>query len=136
MAEMIMYPLEGIEGTDIIDGDDWIDKLAQGGKEIIPYSPEEAMMELYDLVRIKETGETGQIVEIYRKDDGTISQYLVEKDEQFMDGENDLVCLYPNEIEILMVQEADEELVPYPPEEKGECVFSGDLIPEPDEEGT
>ena len=56
-------------------------------------------MKLYDLVRIKKTGETGQIVEIYHRDDGSVCQYLVEKDEQFMDGENDIVCLHPSEIE-------------------------------------
>ena len=57
-------------------------------------------MELYDLIRIKKTGETGQIVEIYRvKETGKVSQYLIEKDEQYMDGENDILCLDPDEIE-------------------------------------
>ena len=57
-------------------------------------------MELYDLIRIKKTGETGQIVEIYHvKETGEVSQYLVEKDEQYMDGENDILLLYPDEIE-------------------------------------
>lgn len=57
-------------------------------------------MELYDLIRIKKTGETGQIVEIYHdKETGEVSQYLVEKDEQYMDGENDILCMRPDEIE-------------------------------------
>lgn len=56
-------------------------------------------MELYQRVKIKATGETGFVVEISRNEDGTVSQYLVEKDEQFMDGENDIAWLYPEEIE-------------------------------------
>lgn len=56
-------------------------------------------MELYQRLKIKATGETGFVVEISRNDDGTVSQYLVEKDEQFMDGENDIAWLYPEEIE-------------------------------------
>lgn len=58
-------------------------------------------MEIYDLVRIKETGETGQIVEISRnKEDNTVSEYLVEKDEIYMDGENDIGWFSPGEIEL------------------------------------
>ena len=56
-------------------------------------------MELYQRLKIKATGETGFVVEISRNEDGTVSQYLVEKDEQFMDGENDIAWLYPEEIE-------------------------------------
>ena len=56
-------------------------------------------MKLYQRLKIKATGETGFVVEISWNEDGTVSQYLVEKDEQFMDGENDIVWLYPEEIE-------------------------------------
>ncbi len=56
-------------------------------------------MKLYQRLKIKATGETGFVVEISRNEDGTVSQYLVEKDEQFMDGENDIAWLYPDEIE-------------------------------------
>ena len=56
-------------------------------------------MELYQRLKIKATGETGFVVEISRNENGTVSQYLVEKDEQYMDGENDIAWLYPEEIE-------------------------------------
>lgn len=57
-------------------------------------------MQMYELVQIKETGETGQIVEISRnREDGSVSQYLVEKDEIYMDGENDIGWFYPEQLE-------------------------------------
>ena len=67
-------------------------------------------MKLYDLIRIKNTGETGQIVEISRNEDGTVSQYLIEKDEQYMDGEHDILWAHPNEIEDMVTRGMHREL--------------------------
>ena len=33
LDEKIMYPFEDTDGPDVIDGDDWIDKLAESNEE-------------------------------------------------------------------------------------------------------
>ncbi len=59
-------------------------------------------LNLYDIVRIKKTGETGFVTDIsWDEEDGSVSQYLVEKDNVTADGEHETEWLYPEEIKYI-----------------------------------
>ncbi len=59
-------------------------------------------LNLYDIVRIKSTGETGFVTDISWDEDGDVSQYLVEKDKESADGSHETVWLYPEEVKYVM----------------------------------